>query len=56
MADMGKSRAALDKGMPGALGRLADRLPAMLIDTLRGIASQIHISTHEHLAFGGHSE
>jgi transposase len=32
---MGKSRAALDKGMPGALGKLAERLPVMLIDTLR---------------------
>lgn len=32
---MGKSRAALDKGMPGALEELAERLPAMLIDTLR---------------------
>lgn len=32
---MGKSRAALDKGIPGALERLAARLPAMLIDTLR---------------------
>ncbi|MBN3782147.1 IS110 family transposase [Burkholderia sp. Ac-20345] len=32
---MGTSRAALDKGMSGVLERLAERLPAMLIDTLR---------------------
>jgi len=32
---MGRSRAALDKGFPVALYRLAERLPAMLIDTLR---------------------
>lgn len=32
---MGKSRAALDKGIPAALEKLAQRLPAMLIDTLR---------------------
>jgi transposase len=32
---MGTSRAAWDKGMPGALEKLADRLPAMLIETLR---------------------
>lgn len=32
---MGKSRAALDKDIPGALERLAERLPAMPIDTLR---------------------
>jgi transposase len=32
---MGKSRAALDKGMPSVLGKLVDRLPAVLIDTLR---------------------
>jgi transposase len=31
---MGKSRAALDKGMPGVLEKLVDRLPAVLIDTL----------------------
>lgn len=32
---MGKSRAALDKAIPGVLERLADRLPAMLIESLR---------------------
>ncbi len=32
---MGRGRAALDKGMPGLLARLAERLPAMLIETLR---------------------
>lgn len=32
---MGKSRAALDKGISGVLERLAERLPAMLIDSLR---------------------
>lgn len=32
---MGKSRAALDKAIPEILARLADRLPTMLIDTLR---------------------
>lgn len=32
---MGKSRAALDKGISGVLERLAERLPAMVIDTLR---------------------
>jgi transposase len=32
---MGKSRAALDKAIPGVLARLADRLPAMLIESLR---------------------
>lgn len=32
---MGKSRAALDKAMPDVLARLSDRLPAVLIDTLR---------------------
>src|SRR3546814_245140 len=32
---MGKSRAALDRAMPEVLARLADRLPAVLIDTLR---------------------
>jgi transposase len=32
---MGKSRAALDKGIPVALEKLAERLPAMLIDSLR---------------------
>jgi transposase len=32
---MGKSRVALDKAMPEVLGRVADRLPAVLIDTLR---------------------
>jgi transposase len=32
---MGKSRVALDKGIPVALEKLAERLPAMLIDSLR---------------------
>ncbi|MFM0212073.1 IS110 family transposase [Paraburkholderia sediminicola] len=32
---MGKSREALDKAIPGILAKLSDRLPAMLIDTLR---------------------
>ncbi|WP_168787907.1 IS110 family transposase [Paraburkholderia aromaticivorans] len=32
---MGKSRAALDKAMPGVLEKLTERLPAMLIDSLR---------------------
>lgn len=32
---MGKARAALDKAMPGVLETLTDRLPAMLIDSLR---------------------
>ena len=32
---MGKARAALDKAMPGVLERLGDRLPTILIDTLR---------------------
>ncbi|MBN3830194.1 IS110 family transposase [Burkholderia sp. Ac-20384] len=32
---MGKGRAALDKAIPGVLERLVDRLPAILIDTLR---------------------
>lgn len=32
---MGKSRAALDKAMPDVLGRLSERLPTMLIDSLR---------------------
>ncbi|HDR9095754.1 TPA: IS110 family transposase [Burkholderia vietnamiensis] len=32
---MNKGRAALDKTIPDVLGRLADRLPAVLIDTLR---------------------
>ncbi|AJP58259.1 transposase (plasmid) [Pandoraea vervacti] len=31
----GKGRAALDKAIPGVLERLVDRLPAILIDTLR---------------------
>ncbi|WP_199545447.1 IS110 family RNA-guided transposase [Paraburkholderia kururiensis] len=30
-----KSRAALDKAIPGVLARLSERLPAMLIDSLR---------------------
>lgn len=32
---MAKSRAALDTAIPGVLARLAERLPAMLIDSLR---------------------
>lgn len=32
---MSKSRAALDRAMPEVLARLSDRLPAVLIDTLR---------------------
>jgi len=32
---MGKGRAALDKAIPNVLERLVDRLPAILIDTLR---------------------
>lgn len=32
---MAKSRAALDKAIPGVLARLSERLPAMLIDSLR---------------------
>jgi transposase len=32
---MGKGRSALDKAIPGVLARLSERLPAMLIDTLR---------------------
>lgn len=38
---MGKSRAALDRGMSGALERLANRLAAMLIDTLRERYSEL---------------
>lgn len=32
---MGRSRVALDKAIAGVLGRLSERLPAVLIDTLR---------------------
>lgn len=32
---MPKSRAALDKATPAVLAKLAERLPAMLIDSLR---------------------
>lgn len=32
---MGRSRAILEREMPGVLHRLAERLPAMLVDTLR---------------------
>ena len=32
---MGKGRAALDKAIPAALARVSDRLPTVLIDTLR---------------------
>jgi transposase len=38
---MGTSRAALDKGIPGVLERLSERLPAMLIDTLRELWSAL---------------
>jgi transposase len=32
---MGKGRAALDKAIPAVLARVSDRLPAVLVDTLR---------------------
>jgi transposase len=32
---MGKSRAALDRAIPEVLGRVAERLPSVVIDTLR---------------------
>ncbi|MGF6439788.1 transposase [Paraburkholderia youngii] len=32
---MGRSREVLDKAIPGVLAKLSERLPAMLIDTLR---------------------
>ena len=32
---MGKGRAALDKAIPQVLGPVAERLPAVVIDTLR---------------------
>src|SRR5260370_34796781 len=32
---MGKGRAVLEKGIPEVLARVAERLPAALIDTLR---------------------
>lgn len=32
---MGKSRSALDKAIPGVLEKLAGRLPAMLLESLR---------------------
>lgn len=32
---MGKGRAALDRAMPEVLSRVADRPPAVLVDTLR---------------------
>ncbi len=32
---MGQSRSVLDKTMPAVLERLAERLPAMLIDSFR---------------------
>ncbi|WP_232458283.1 IS110 family transposase [Burkholderia ubonensis] len=38
---MAKSRAALDKVIPGVLARLAERLPAMLIDSLRELWSDL---------------
>lgn len=38
---MAKSRAALDKAIPGVLARLAERLPAMLIDSLRELWSDL---------------
>lgn len=31
---MGRSREALDKAIPGVLARLAERLPAILIESL----------------------
>ncbi|UIF89143.1 IS110 family transposase (plasmid) [Cupriavidus necator] len=34
---MAKSRGALDKAIPGVLARLAERLPAMLIESLRDL-------------------
>ncbi|KVD65783.1 IS110 family transposase, partial [Burkholderia ubonensis] len=38
---MAKSRAALDKAIPGVLARLSERLPAMLIDSLRELWSDL---------------
>jgi transposase len=38
---MGKARSALDKGIPGILENLAERLPAILIETLREQWSRI---------------
>lgn len=38
---MAKSRAALDKAIPSVLARLAERLPAMLIDSLRELWSDL---------------
>jgi transposase len=32
---MGRGRAALDKAIPAVLARVSDRLPAVLVDTLR---------------------
>lgn len=39
---MAKSRAALDKAIPAVLARLAERLPAMLIDSLRDLWSDLN--------------
>lgn len=38
---MNKSRSALDKAIPGVLGKLAERLPAMLIDSLRELWNEL---------------
>jgi transposase len=38
---MAKSRAALDKAIPGVLAKLAERLPAMLIESLRELWSDL---------------
>ncbi|MGF6652824.1 transposase [Paraburkholderia youngii] len=38
---MARSRAALDRAIPGVLARLAERLPAMLIDSLRELWSDL---------------
>ncbi len=32
---MGKGRSALDKAIPAVLARVSDRLPVVLVDTLR---------------------
>ncbi|MDR5784959.1 IS110 family transposase [Caballeronia sp. LP003] len=38
---MARSRSALDRAIPGVLARLAERLPAMLIDSLRELWSDL---------------
>ncbi|OTP74109.1 Mobile element protein [Caballeronia sordidicola] len=38
---MNKSRSALDKAIPGVLGKLAERLPAMSIDSLRELWNEL---------------